>query len=512
MKKIIWELILTRKTTPLLFSALGRGIARAGLNAMHIWNGVATTVFLEKRSDKDMEKIHQNFLREIIANPNFGKKYFKKILTNSQKLKNICFSFYKKDISSFSNKRLFVAFDKIYFQLILDGASIFPVYFLKQKKMENPKDLLGKNFRYFPYNFQISLIFDLELEKFLKRKLKNKKKENQYLSILGASPYTTPILEEEKDLLKIVLRYKKDQMSKKKFHQHLEKHLENYAWIPTDFGFGRFWTIEDIKKRAQRLLKIDHKKRLKEIEGYSKNIISEKKAIIRELKIPKKIQAIIEFLGINTFLRLYRRYNWAEVFYYANPLFKEIQARINFNSLKDLMFCTYEEVKAGLIEGKKIDRNNIKRRKKKFVIYYTQKKIFYYANEKAEKFLDSQIFSGFSTKRINKRKKMTIKGTVACIGKITGTVKIVLELSDMKKVKKGDILVASETTPDLLPAMKKASAFVTDEGGLSCHAAIISREMNKPCIVGTKIGTKVLKDGDLVEVDAQGGIVKKIEK
>ncbi|MEA2097500.1 MAG: hypothetical protein U9P70_00235, partial [Patescibacteria group bacterium] len=325
MEKIIWKSILTRKTTPLLFSAIGQGIAKGGCKALHVWDGVITNIFLEKRSDKDIKKICQNFWKEININPVFGKEYLEKVLDNSQKLKNVNSVFYKKDISSFSNRRLFTAFDKIYFQLILDGASIFPVYFLKQKKLEDLKDVLGKNFRYFPANAQISLIFDSELEKFLNQKLKDKKKRNQYLSILGASPYITPIIEEEKALLKIVFRYKKNQISRKEFYQHLEKHLENYAWIPTDFGFGRFWTIKDIKKRARQLLKIDHKKRLDEIERYSKNTFSEKKTIIKELKIPKKIQVIIEFAGINSFLRLYRRYNWAKVFYYADSLFKEIQ-------------------------------------------------------------------------------------------------------------------------------------------------------------------------------------------
>ena len=67
------------------------------------------------------------------------------------------------------------------------------------------------------------------------------------------------------------------------------------------------------------------------------------------------------------------------------------------------------------------------------------------------------------------------------------------------------------TTPDYIPAMKKAAAFVTDEGGITCHAAIIAREMKKPCIVGTKIATQILHDGDLVEVDADKGVVRIIK-
>lgn len=104
------------------------------------------------------------------------------------------------------------------------------------------------------------------------------------------------------------------------------------------------------------------------------------------------------------------------------------------------------------------------------------------------------------------------KGTAAFKGKVSGKVKIVFGPKQMEKVEEGDILVAPMTLPDILPAMKKASAFVTDEGGVMCHAAIIAREMKKPCIIGTKIATQVLKDGDMVEVDAERGVVKIIQK
>jgi len=99
---------------------------------------------------------------------------------------------------------------------------------------------------------------------------------------------------------------------------------------------------------------------------------------------------------------------------------------------------------------------------------------------------------------------------VASKGCIRGKVKVLSSYKDTDKVKKGEILVASMTTPDYILAMEKAAAFVTDEGGITCHAAIIAREFGVPCIVGTKIATKVLKDGDFVEVDGKSGIIKKI--
>ena len=101
-----------------------------------------------------------------------------------------------------------------------------------------------------------------------------------------------------------------------------------------------------------------------------------------------------------------------------------------------------------------------------------------------------------------------LKGQIAFSGKVTGRVSIINSMDDMKKMKDGNILVSRSTNPSLVPAMRQSSAFVTDAGGLTCHAAIVAREMKKPCIVGTKFATKVLKDGDLVEVDAEKGIVR----
>ena len=103
-----------------------------------------------------------------------------------------------------------------------------------------------------------------------------------------------------------------------------------------------------------------------------------------------------------------------------------------------------------------------------------------------------------------------IRGQPACSGKVIGKVKVVLDPKECSKIEKGDILVATMSTPDFLFGMFKAAAFVTDIGGMTCHAAIVAREMKKPCVIGTEIATKVLKDGDMVEVDAEKGVVRKL--
>jgi len=111
-------------------------------------------------------------------------------------------------------------------------------------------------------------------------------------------------------------------------------------------------------------------------------------------------------------------------------------------------------------------------------------------------------------------KGVLVKGETASQGSASGTVKIVLKMEDLDKVQKGNILVTTMTTPDMVPAMQRAAAIVTDEGGLTCHAAIVSREMGIPCIVGTGNATEILKEGSTITVNATHGNVYagKIEK
>jgi pyruvate,water dikinase len=100
-----------------------------------------------------------------------------------------------------------------------------------------------------------------------------------------------------------------------------------------------------------------------------------------------------------------------------------------------------------------------------------------------------------------------VKGLASSPGIVSGTVKIVYNLQDLVKVEKGDILVTKMTTPDMVVTMSRSVAVVTDEGGVTCHASIVGREMGLPVIVGTQNATKILKDGMIVTVDAFNGLV-----
>ena len=142
-------------------------------------------------------------------------------------------------------------------------------------------------------------------------------------------------------------------------------------------------------------------------------------------------------------------------------------------------------------------------------------------NEKGESvFLDKEITNKFydyiakahSVAHERSSMDQIIKGSSANKGVVGGIVKIILSSKDFHKLSVGEILVTTMTSVDFVPVMARAAAFVTNEGGITSHASIVAREMGKPCIIGTKNATQILKDGDLVEVDANNGVIKIIEK
>ena len=162
---------------------------------------------------------------------------------------------------------------------------------------------------------------------------------------------------------------------------------------------------------------------------------------------------------------------------------------------------------AECLAGKEADVDLLNERLQSVLYGRDNGEFFILAGEQAEEFVSVRVEKE-DTPQVNE-----FSGAVAYRGgTITGIVKVINTCGEISKMNDGDILVSSATSPNLMPAIRKASAIVTDEGGLTCHAAIVSRELKIPCVIGTKIATKVLKDGDVVEVDALKGTVTVIAR
>lgn len=172
-----------------------------------------------------------------------------------------------------------------------------------------------------------------------------------------------------------------------------------------------------------------------------------------------------------------------------------------------VLFMNYDELAESLKKGKAvISADELEKRFEFCILMAVGSDIKMSAGNRAEK-----IFKELKLDN-NLKDIKEIKGQVAykVEKNIKGRVKIAYTVSDLDKLEKGAILVTPMTTISFVPFIKKASAIVTDEGGITCHAAVVSRELKIPCIIGTKTATKVLKDGGDVEVDGAKGIIRKL--
>lgn len=267
----------------------------------------------------------------------------------------------------------------------------------------------------------------------------------------------------------------------------IQKHVKEFNWIGSHHWRGEGYNIKkclnQINKAIEDNRKVQTRKKASEDNSVIKLIA--KGAYWRthcaELtdKVVYESRNILESMGNLIGLK------YEELIYLSEPEILSINKNSNVNLLK-----------------KKInDRKNIG-----YGCLVTDDDIEIVTSKKL-KALILKMVDRKNDKNINE-----FSGVMASRGLIKGIVKIITSPDDFNKFKNGEILVAPETAPDFVPLMKKASAIITDLGGITSHAAIISRELNVPCIIGTKIATKVLKDGDLVEVDAEKGIIKVLKR
>ncbi len=299
------------------------------------------------------------------------------------------------------------------------------------------------------------------------------------------------------------------QQEHKKIYQKVKRRTSKYAWVFYVYQ-GPAYTEEDfvefLKEYAHK--NIQPKKELAKRKKYRQEIDRKKKDYTQKLKLNSRQKKIAYLAGKVVWAKPRRKDLQSKSYYHMEKVVGEIGSRLGL-SLREVRSAPIEKLEKWL-KGKKVDKKYLKEIERLHVVVPGKnKKIYFYSGAKAKEFIKNNVKKEPASANTASGKE--VKGVCACLGpKIKGRVKIINRTEDMVKMKEGDVLVSMATTPAIVGAMKKASAFVTDEGGLTCHAAIVSREMQKPCIVGTKIATKILKDGDRVEVDSKKGIVKKI--
>jgi len=223
----------------------------------------------------------------------------------------------------------------------------------------------------------------------------------------------------------------------------------------------------------------------------------------QNLKVPAGYEYLVEVGSKLAYYRTYLVEKADRVAYSHWPVIKELAEKQGL-SWDDVNLLTHVE----LIELTKTGELPVgwEKRREGFGVNNINGEVVVVAGDEMRRELRDSM-EEIKTEGIEEIKGMTARG-----GRVKGVVRVVERAADIGKLNEGEILVAPETTPDYVVGMKMAGAIVTNQGGITSHAAIVSRELGVPCVIGTKIATQVLKDGDLVEVDADKGVVKIIKR
>lgn len=197
--------------------------------------------------------------------------------------------------------------------------------------------------------------------------------------------------------------------------------------------------------------------------------------------------------------RLYSEHVYSDTEGFFRSITKKIAEKENYNS--DYLTCLTQLEFENYLQTKKLpDEKILQTRFGSSILYFENAKECIEIGKQTEN-IEKAVFS----KSIQGKKE--IKGISVCSGIIIGTARIIPDPHQIDIFNKGDILITGMTRPEFLPIMKKASAVVTDAGGILCHAAISARELKIPCVVGTQLASSIFHDGDKIKVDANTGII-----
>lgn len=342
----------------------------------------------------------------------------------------------------------------------------------------------------------LDMVLEDELKKVISQVFAAKREQNEAYAVITTPVELSAPKKEELMFYKLALIVQK---TKNYDDKMINKILSDFWWTEMNWRAENGKTLQSIKKGIDNLLKSakDIAKHIKKLVNYPDEIVELKNKYLKSSEIIMLNEVFEEY----ALLHELRKETQMKTTFSLYLLLKEISKRFDV-SVNALESYSPAEIIALLEKNKKISDEEIVRRLECTTLFINNNLVQLKSGKDALRLRASE-----QSKEVDALRDFS--GLPASLGKAIGKVKIALSAAEaLKKIEKGDILVTGMTLPDFVPAMKKAAAIITNEGGATCHAAIISREFNIPCIVGTKIATKVLKDGMLVEVNANHGVVK----
>lgn len=450
----------------------------------------------------EWKKAEEIVLRKVKQNPEYMEELLNEYKQQLPKLQKVDQEIKNSDFKSLSNHDLWNLYDK-YYQTYKE---VYPCCEAVQFWLSQP----------------LTDYLDGYLRNILKERHQDKL-FGKYFEILITPPEIPFTTKEESAILDIALEISKNPALKDIFKTKdtpqiiedleaypeinllIDDHKKKFEWVPFDYG-NPAWDKKHFVQTLGDMFKknFDVEKRIQTIDNFFADVDQKQQKIYQELGIDEQHQKLFRALQIDAHTIDYKKETLTQSNFIAKKIMEEIAARYDITP-DYLMRLTYSDIKEILVENKKPDLNKLKQRWEQTVIFLTNGQSQTMEGAEGIKFLEQQ---GITKEKLEESKE--VKGITASSGRAIGTAKIITSPKEFEKMEFGDILITFMTTPEYVPILRKAGAVVTNEGGITCHAAIVSRELNIPCIVGTKNATEVFKDGDKVEVRANHGVARKL--
>ncbi len=428
-----------------------------------------------------INRIAEEMIGELEKNPYLNKDLIAAWHEDDNKFYDLCNKIHHLDLSKLSDKELY---------------DVFKAFCEQTIKRETSSSIIDG----------FALGTDTFIAKQIQEFLKTKGREEdftKFFSLLTAPTKQSFINEAEVSLLKIALLKKSNQ----NYKDHLKQHQERYFWSKNNYVHANYLDEAYFEKEINHFLddhktKEDLEKTIDKIQSTPRKNKEAKTKLIKDLNLPPYLITLLTISDDFTWWQDERKKSTYWYIHYGCKLLEEIAKRRGF-ILHQLKYTTSREVLSMLEGNMHFSHDQLNQRIKACVYYWNPDQFECITDKEQLGALKNIILTEHDYSKIT-----SFKGLCANSGKVIGRVKIIKSATEVGNVEKGDILVAVMTRPDYITGMKKAAAIVTNEGGVTCHAAIVSREINIPCIIGTKIATEVLKEGMTVEVDANTGVVK----
>ncbi len=312
----------------------------------------------------------------------------------------------------------------------------------------------------------------------------------QYFVELTVPSQLSFVSREEKDLQKLI------GLSGSFLEEALQDHIDTYYWIQNTYRGKKGLTISSLKERLSLYTKAAS-------QDPEDTIIQKKTALMKRLNLSQKTQDLLWLIDFVTVWQDERKENILQAIGWLEDVLIEISRR-TLASVDDLGYLGSEEIErfTSLSDIKALAS----------VLHERRHGSYFLIEEGREYIASGKLYEELRGLEVGQNDAVKIgqqiHGSVANTGTASGKVALCINLSSLHKVEAGDVLVTSMTRPEFMPALRKVSAIVTDEGGITSHAAIVARELGIPAVIGTKVATKLLKDGMRVEVRANHGFVR----